>query len=40
MVKILEFQKGLVDVYNGYACTTSICMNNPGREKNGWFKII
>lgn len=33
MVKILEFQKGLVDVYNGYACTTSICMNNPEGKK-------
>lgn len=35
MVKILEYQKGLIDVYNGYACTTSFCVKNDEAKK--WF---
>lgn len=35
MVNILEYQKGLIDVYNGYACTTSFCKKNEEAEK--WF---
>ena len=35
MAVILEFEKGLVDVYNGYACTTAMCSNNLEGKK--WF---
>lgn len=33
MAAILEFQKGIIDVYNGYACTTGVCSNNLEGKK-------